>query len=99
MDHDITLAEALTGFRIVVPHLDGRKLVIRSQPGEVLQPQKGGMLLKAVAGAGMPIHQDPFKYGNLFLVLTIRFPISVEPGAAAELRRLLARCSGPRRRG
>lgn len=89
MERDISLTEALTGFKVVVPHLDGRKLVVRSKPGEVLQPQRGGASLKAVAGAGMPIHQDPFKFGNLFLVLSIRFPLAIEPSIAEELRRLL----------
>lgn len=93
LERDISLAEALTGFRLVVKHLDGRRLVVRSKPGEVLQPQHG-IALKAVAGAGMPIHQDPFKFGNLFLVLSIRFPPSLEPSAAAELRRLLGGGAG-----
>merc|ERR1712039_1079424 len=52
-------------------------------------PQRGGTALKAVRGAGMPIHQDPFNFGNLFLVRSIRFPVSIEPSAAAQLRRLL----------
>lgn len=89
MEQDISLAEALTGFRIVVTHLDGRKVVVRSKPGEVLQPSKGGIICKAVAGCGMPIHQDPFRFGNLFLVLSIRFPVAVDPKVADDLRRLL----------
>jgi len=88
LERDVTLAEALTGFKLVVDHLDGRRLVVRSKPGEVLQPQHG-VALKAVAGAGMPIHQDPFKFGNLFLVLSVRFPLAFEPSVAAELRKLL----------
>merc|ERR1719221_1538346 len=89
LEREVSLAEALTGFRLVVPHLDGRKLVIRSKPGEVLQPQHGGVALKAIAGGGMPIHQDIFNFGNLFLVLSIRFPQAIDPAASAELRRLL----------
>jgi len=89
LEKDISLSEALTGFRLVVPHLDGRKLVVKSKPGEVLQPRHGGVALKAVAGGGMPIHQDPFNFGNLFLMLTIRFPPALEPSAAKEIRRLL----------
>lgn len=89
LERDISLTEALTGFRIVVPHLDGRRLVVCSRPGEVLQPQRGGTVIKAVRGGGMPIHQDPFNFGNLFLVLSIRFPPSLEPSVAAEVRRLL----------
>jgi len=89
MEQDITLGEALTGFRLVIPHLDGRKLIVKSKPGEVLQPQAGGVALKAVEGAGMPIHGDPFQFGNLFLVLSITFPRTIEPSVAADLRALL----------
>lgn len=89
MEQDVTLGEALTGFRLVIPHLDGRKLIVKSKPGEVLQPQSGGVALKAVEGAGMPIHGDPFQFGNLFLVLSITFPRTIEPSVAADLRALL----------
>jgi len=88
LEREISLADALTGFRIVVPHLDGRKLVVQNKPGEVVQPGNG-VVVKAVRGGGMPIHQDPFNFGNLFLVLSIRFPQAVDPGALPELRRLL----------
>lgn len=89
VEREITLAEALTGFKIVVEHLDGRKLIVRSKEGEVIQPRRNGMILKAVSGAGMPIHRDPFNFGNLFLVLSIRFPLSIQPSAVAEIRQLL----------
>lgn len=88
LERDIPLVEALTGFKITVTHLDGRRLVVRSKPGEVLQPQQG-VALKAVADAGMPIHGDPFKFGNLFIMLSVRFPPALEPTIASELRRLL----------
>jgi len=89
IEQEISLGDALTGFRIKVPHLDGRTLVVCSKPGEVLQPRHGGVVLKAVPSGGMPIHQDPFSFGNLFLVISIKFPRSIDPAAAAELRALL----------
>lgn len=89
LEQEISLGEALTGFKICVTHLDGRKLMVSSKVGEVLEPKQGGVTLKAVAGAGMPFHQDPFKYGNLFLVISIRFPRYIDPVAAGELRALL----------
>lgn len=88
VEREVSLADALTGFRLVISHLDGRRLIVRSKPGEVLQPQ-GGTALKAVSGGGMPIHQDPFKFGNLFLILSIRFPQSIDPSFGAHLRQLL----------
>jgi len=89
LEQEISLGEALAGFRLCVTHLDGRKLIVSSKPGEVLQPKQGGMALKAVAGAGMPFHQDRFTFGNLFLVLSIRFPRYIDPVAATDLRALL----------
>lgn len=89
LQREVSLVDALTGFRIEVQHLDGRMMVVKSKPGEVLQPQHSGLALKGVAGGGMPIHQDPFQYGNLFLMLCIRYPTTVDPVIATELRRLL----------
>lgn len=89
LEQEISLGEALAGFRLSITHLDGRRLIVSSKPGEVLQPKQGGMALKAVAGAGMPFHQDPFSFGNLFLVLSIRFPRYIDPVAATDLRALL----------
>eukprot|EP00931_Biecheleriopsis_adriatica_P063829 TRINITY_DN38727_c0_g1_i1.p1 TRINITY_DN38727_c0_g1~~TRINITY_DN38727_c0_g1_i1.p1 ORF type:complete len:420 (+),score=109.94 TRINITY_DN38727_c0_g1_i1:92-1351(+) len=89
LEAEISLIEALTGFRIVVPHLDGRSLVVCNKPGEVLQPKQGALVLKGVQRAGMPIHQDPFNFGNLFLALTIRFPEALETDKSCQLRRLL----------
>jgi len=38
----VTLLEALTGFTTEVTHLDGRKLLLKTKPGEVLKPQPAG---------------------------------------------------------
>jgi len=38
MVHQISLTEALCGLVFVVQHLDGRKIVIRSPPGMVIEP-------------------------------------------------------------
>ena len=35
---DISLLEALTGFKIVVTHLDERKILIQNKPGEIINP-------------------------------------------------------------
>lgn len=36
MSHTLSLTEALCGFQFVVPHLDGRNLVISRPPGSVV---------------------------------------------------------------
>jgi len=37
---DITLLEALTGFKAVIEHLDGRKVLISNKEGEIIKPGK-----------------------------------------------------------
>lgn len=40
LEHTLSLTEALCGFQYIVTHLDGRQLLIRSEPGEVIKPSK-----------------------------------------------------------
>ncbi|KAJ9440550.1 DnaJ protein-like protein [Diplonema papillatum] len=40
IEHEVTLNEALTGFALPIEHLDGRQIVIKTRPHQVLDPQK-----------------------------------------------------------
>ncbi|MBA0829947.1 hypothetical protein Goarm_014510, partial [Gossypium armourianum] len=40
LEHTLSLTEALCGFQFVITHLDGRQLLIKSNPGEVVKPGK-----------------------------------------------------------
>ncbi len=71
---DITLLEALTGFSIVVEHLDGRKICIKTRPGEIIKPG----VLKTVKECGMPFLDAPYKYGNLYVNFNIVFPEKID---------------------
>lgn len=44
VDHSLSLTEALCGFQFILTHLDGRQLLIKSQPGEVVKPGKLGLI-------------------------------------------------------
>jgi DnaJ family protein A protein 2 len=70
MSHEITLTEALCGFTLVVKHLDGRHLVIKSSKGEVIVPGS----VKGVKGEGMPMHRNPFEKGFLYIKFSVKFP-------------------------
>lgn len=70
MNHTITLTEALCGFSFVVKHLDGRDLLIKGPPGQVIKPGD----IKAVIGEGMPQYKNPFEKGNLCINFEVKFP-------------------------
>jgi len=67
---NISLVEALCGFSICLKHLDGRNILIRSKPGEVLVPGS----IKGIRGEGMPIYRNPFEKGNLYIKFNVEFP-------------------------
>ncbi|CAI0385687.1 unnamed protein product [Linum tenue] len=63
MEHTISLTEALCGFQFELTHLDGRHLLIKSNPGEVIKPGQ----CKAINDEGMPQHGRPFIKGQLYI--------------------------------
>jgi len=71
---EITLVEALCGFELLIEHLDKRKVLIKSKPGEVIKPG----VLKTVKELGMPFFESPFKYGNLYINFEFIFPDKVD---------------------
>jgi len=67
---DITLLEALTGFELVIEHLDKRTIHVKNKPGTIIKPG----VLKTVQECGMPFFDRPFKCGNLYINFNIVFP-------------------------
>lgn len=69
---DITLAEALTGFRrVIIRHLDGRGLKMKypRSEGRTMEP---GQVIKIV-GEGMTRKKSELR-GNLYITIRIKFP-------------------------
>ena len=69
----ITLVEALTGVDFILIHLDGSKIRVKNEPGEVIKPDD----LKTIPEKGLPFYKQPYKFGNLFVKFTVEFPNSV----------------------
>jgi DnaJ family protein A protein 2 len=76
VQHTLTLPEALCGFQFPLTHLDGRLLLIKSNPGEIIKPGQ----CKAINDEGMPHYQRPFMRGRLYLQFSVEFP---EPGSVS----------------
>ena len=81
----ISLGEALCGFKRVLEHLDGHKIVIESKPGKVSTPDT---MLK-IPGEGMPVRGSPFNHGNLFVRFNIKFPSSMTMGDIVSIKSVL----------
>lgn len=72
----LSLNEALCGFEWTITHLDKRKVVIKSRPGEVIKPETvgGQPFVKIVSNEGMPSKGNPFVKGNLYVLFRVEFP-------------------------
>ena len=93
----LSLNEALCGFEWKIEHLDGRTLVVRSKPGEVIQPETSDRrpFVKIIPNEGMPSHGNPFVKGNLYVLFTVEFPTdgSLDESVVAALKKLLPKPS------
>jgi DnaJ family protein A protein 2 len=81
----ISLKEALCGFAFPIQHLDGRILLAKSSPGELIKPQQ----IKCIPNEGMPKHRSPFDKGNLLIKFEVEMPESLPEEAMQILARLL----------
>ncbi|OHT12623.1 DnaJ subfamily A member 2 [Tritrichomonas foetus] len=66
----ISLSEALFGARYPIKHLDGRTLIIETNPKEIIQPGA----VQVIENEGMPIKGDVFKKGKLFIQYDVVLP-------------------------
>jgi len=86
IERTISLAEALTGFRLDVVHLDGRHLDIALPPCTVLDPEK----LYEVPREGMTVPKTGgVERGSLLIKFRVQYPQSVAESDLPTLRRIL----------
>lgn len=79
---DISLQEALCGFKKVLKTLDNRNIIFSTNPGEVIKHGD----IKMCEGEGFPKHKDPFQKGRLILVFNVIFPSSLSPEVANKIK-------------
>jgi len=88
----ISLKQALCGYTLRFNHLDGRDVVIKTKPGEVIQSGEsttGMPYTMMVPNEGMPSRGNPFVKGNLYVSFSIQFPKKLDKDVVEKLRDLL----------
>lgn len=85
IEREVTLIEALTGVDFVITHLDGKKLRIRNNPGDVIKPED----VKTIENQGMPYHKKVYMQGNLFVHFKIKFPSHLDNKSIALVQEAL----------
>ncbi|XP_075763031.1 dnaJ homolog subfamily A member 1-like isoform X3 [Pelodiscus sinensis] len=70
---EISLVDALCGFRQVVHTLDNRTLLVSSPRGDIIRPGS----VKCIPNEGMPVYRNPTQKGRLVIHFQVKFP---EPG-------------------
>merc|ERR1712232_295023 len=74
-------------------HLDKRKLLISTKPGEVIKPEAADNkpFVKIIPEEGMPSRGNPFVRGNLYILFQIEFPSdnSLSPDVLETLKKIL----------
>jgi len=68
MNHRISLLQALTGFTLEIPHLDGH--VVKLARNGVTKPNS----VLRIANEGMPKHQAKSERGALYVTISVDFP-------------------------
>jgi len=67
IQREISLREALCGFSFKLQHLDGRVLLLKSAPGEIIRPGDQ----KAIPSEGMPHYKRSIDKGQL--IISVRY--------------------------
>lgn len=78
LEQEITLEEALTGGKITIDHLSGKKVTITLEPGKIAKPND----VMVADNLGMPSQNG---FGKLYLILSVKLPSKIEEGKMEKL--------------
>jgi len=70
--HTLTLCEALCGYEFRLKHVSGKTLIIKSRPGEIVQPGD----LKVLKDFGLPQKGNHIVHGHLYIKFNVVFPVA-----------------------
>ena len=84
-EKNITLVEALTGVDFTFTHLDGKKVHVKSTPGDVIKPNS----LMTLKDMGLPFHKKSFEQGHMYILFRVDFPTTLNKDQVGELAKTL----------
>merc|ERR1712107_879634 len=87
-----SLNQALCGFSVRIVHLDGRDIILKTKPGQIIESQSsttGAPYTMMVPNEGMPSKGNPFVKGDLYVTFRIEFPKSLTKETIDALRTIL----------
>ena len=84
-DVKISFVQALTGVKIYLNHLNGRKILIQSRKGEVIKPKTR----KCISYLGMPYYENTNIYGDLIIRFEIDLPDYIENKKTKDLTEVI----------
>lgn len=72
----LSLNQAICGFTWQITHLDGRKIIVKTKPGEVIRAETSDSkpFTKKISEEGMPSRGNPFVRGDLYILFKVNFP-------------------------
>jgi len=82
---EMPLVDALCGFNFEIEHLDGRKIIVESKPGEVIRDES----VMVLSGEGFPVKGDAGANGDLFVEFTLDFPERISSSKQNELYKVI----------
>lgn len=76
IEQEITLEEALIGGKRTIEHLGKKKITLSFERGHIIKAND----VLVINGLGMPNMKSPKTFGKLYLVMSVKFPESIEEG-------------------
>ena len=83
---EVSLLESLTGASVTLDHLNGEKVRLVTQEGDLLAPGA----VRCVDKLGMPLYNQPGAFGKLYVRFQVKFPTVLSKQQRDILRSVLA---------
>ena len=85
MKQRVSLIEALSGFKFNVERLDGSKVTIKTEPGEIIKNRQ----MKKVSLLGLPHFERNYSYGDLYIEFLVDYPQKISEENMEKLKEIL----------